>query len=163
MKLDFYFREAYRYASQQSQDPRTNVGAVLIESGWDRILLYGTNRFPDGVAVTEERQTRPTKYHYVVHAEQDAIYQAARRGIVTKGLWLVAPWSSCTMCARSIISAGITRLIRHAEAMEHTPTRWVKDIRRADEMLKEAGVTIQEESLKLGHCQSLISDEVWSP
>jgi hypothetical protein len=54
------------------------------------IVCFGANHFPKGVENTEERWQRPLKYQLVAHAETNAIFAAARKGIPTKGLIMVS-------------------------------------------------------------------------
>ena len=48
---------------------------------------------------------------YAVHAEQNAIIQAARLGIVLEGATLYCTHQPCTICAKMIINAGISRVV----------------------------------------------------
>ena len=128
-------------ACTESPDPSTQNSAVLAKQNGSVFMeTWAVNELPNGVMSTEERWERPAKYHYVEHAERNAIYNAARRGIATRGLVLISPWAACSDCARAIIQAGISQLIRH----EHNflPEHWQESITRADEMLLESGVGI---------------------
>ena len=46
-----------------------------------------------------------------MHAEQNAIIQAARLGIVLEGATLYCTHQPCVICAKMIINAGITRIV----------------------------------------------------
>ena len=48
---------------------------------------------------------------YAVHAEQNAILQAARLGISLKGATLYCTHQPCVICAKMIINSGITRIV----------------------------------------------------
>lgn len=134
--------EAYQHAREMSPDPSTKNGAVLIDQ-YGKILTYGVNKFPDGIAEIESRFIdKETKYRLVVHAENGAIFNAAKHGKTTNGSTLYCPFYSCSECAKAIIQGGIKRVVGHAQLMalasEHTI--WVKSITSAWDMLHEAGV-----------------------
>src|SRR5579863_2330250 len=98
-------RDAYLLAASQSQDPMTKVGAILVNQQ-NVVIGQGTNSLPDGVKSEPIRFQRPDKYDYMIHAEQSAIANAARKGNSTEKSTLYCPWAACTACARLIIQAG---------------------------------------------------------
>lgn len=106
---DVWFLQLAEHASKRSKDPSTKCGAVLADSK-NRIIGFGYNGFPRGIADTEERlNDRKQKYPRVVHAELNAILNA--RGD-TEGTTLYTwPISSCPDCAKVIIQAGIIRVV----------------------------------------------------
>ena len=69
----------------ESPDPRTKVGCVIV--GPDRRLRCDAcNTYPKGVLRSiQDRCEAPSKYLWIEHAERNAIYLAARRGISTEG------------------------------------------------------------------------------
>lgn len=127
-------------ACSWSPDPSTQNAAVLCTQDGEVIYeTFAVNDLPNGVLPTGPRWNRPNKYYYVEHAERNAIYNAARHGVSTRGLVMVCPWAACADCARAIIQAGISQLVRHeGENASH----WQESITVADEMLLEAGVGI---------------------
>lgn len=116
-----YMKMAYQYGSEHATDPSTQNGCVLVRPDIQEVVSYGANHFPEGVESSDARWERPLKYAYVEHAERNAIYSAARRGIKTKGLHMYCYWAACADCARAIIQAGITRLVTHKIIMDATP------------------------------------------
>ena len=105
-----YFMGLAAQAASRSKDPRTNVGAVLV--GPDhRILSLGYNGFPDGIEDTAERWTSAEKDKYVVHAEVNALANAARSGVATDRAWAVVTLAPCSNCARTLIAAGIKSVV----------------------------------------------------
>lgn len=96
------------------------VGAVIVKN--KRILTTGYNGAPEGVKSCKERGeclrvksgvesgTRQ-EICYAVHAEQNAIIQAARLGIVLEGATLYCTHQPCVICAKMIINAGIKRIV----------------------------------------------------
>jgi dCMP deaminase len=156
-----FLRLAYTYAASNSDDQETKNGAVLVCGG--EVEVFGANRFPDGVAVTPERLQRPEKYEYIIHAEQDAIIQAAKNGIATQGLEMFCPWVPCTKCAQLIIQAGIKRVVAHKRAHDKTNERWTASIDKAVAMLEEAGVEYVRADGEIGGVAHLFAGEWWKP
>jgi len=108
---DDYFMAMARQAATRSKDPSTQVGCVIVK---DRdLLMTGYNGFPAGIEETEAMWERPTKYNIVIHAEQNAIARAARKGIAIDGstMYLTAFPCNKVGCARLIIAAGIKRVV----------------------------------------------------
>ena len=134
--------EAYTYANERSPDPSTKNGAVLICSDGTFIAL-GVNKFPEGVAETESRLTdKSTKYRLVVHAENSAIFNAAKHGKKVNGATLYCPFYACSECAKAIIQSGVKKVVGHAQlmALASDHTTWVQSIIDAWDMMHEAGV-----------------------
>jgi dCMP deaminase len=143
-----------------SPDPSTQNAALLVDKS---IVLKAVNEFPVGVEYTEERWERPLKYKIIEHAERNVIFKAARQGIATEGLTMVAPWAACSNCARAIIQAGIKRLVRHKEAGDRSPEFWAQEIEIADQMLKEAGVEVLDYHGEIGAPEVRHSGKMWCP
>ena len=135
-----YFLAMAEHAASLSKDGSTRVGCVIV--GQDRnVLSTGFNGMPMGVDDNKpERHERPAKYSYFEHAERNAIYLAARSGTALKGSTAyIHPWPPCPDCARALIQAGIKEIVVPASTV---PTRWLEDMRVAQEMLREAGVDL---------------------
>ena len=77
-----------------------------------KIVSTGYNSFPRGIDDNvAERQERPEKYFWFEHAERNAIYNAARIGVSTKGCTMFLTCDiPCADCARGIINAGIIKV-----------------------------------------------------
>jgi dCMP deaminase len=131
------FIQLARHIAQWSKDPSTKVGCVVV--GQNRqIMSTGYNGFPRGVADTVERLSdRAVKYPMIVHAEENAVAQAARVGVSLNGCTLYVTFPPCTRCARSLIQSGIARV--HYPLVP-IPDRWREDVERSLAMLTEAGV-----------------------
>jgi dCMP deaminase len=134
-----YLREACRVAALESQDPRTQNGALL--RARNGIVITAANQLPSIVPIRDRLHT-DAKYAYLEHAERHVIYKAARAGIATHDATLYCPWFACADCARAIILAGISRVVGHAKARALTPERWQATIATADTMLHEVGVEL---------------------
>lgn len=132
-------RFAIEYA-RGSNDPSTQNSAFLLDEN-DEIITstLAVNGFPHGIGESNFRWAKHNKYTYVEHAERNAIYNAARYGISTEGKTMIALWASCVDCARAIIQAGITTLIRYTHTGVST---WDGSLAIAEDLLHEAGVEI---------------------
>ena len=140
-QVRYYLRKAYRLAQHNSHDPRTQNGAVIVDPDNDKVIGMGVNCFPYGVSTLPERMERPLKYSWMEHAERNAIYWAARNGSSTYGAIMYCPWFSCADCARSIIQAGISKVIGHKQVFEkYGSGPWDDSINIGNQMFKEAGV-----------------------
>lgn len=133
-------RDVVEYANEFSDDPRTKNAAVLVSRKWERV--FAANTLPSGVARSTERFTPPTKYRFMEHAERAAIYKAAAGGVSTTGSTVYCPWFACTDCARGIISAGVREVVGLALLRTLTPHRWEQETSLAEQMLREAGVSM---------------------
>lgn len=154
-------RLAYQEASN-STDLSTQNGAIIVRDG--QVIGSGSNHFPKGVAELPQRLVRPEKYKYVVHAETQAIYDAARKGNATEGAAMYSPWAACGECAKAIIQAGIIKLVTHQEAIDQSRDQWAKSIQLALEMFAEAGVeyVLFSAQYKDG-LELLFNEQPWQP
>ncbi len=96
------------------------VGAVIVKN--KRIITTGYNGAPSGLRSCAERGeclrrkldipsgTRQ-ELCYAIHAEQNAIIQAAKLGISIDGATLYCTHQPCVICAKMIINAGISRVV----------------------------------------------------
>ena len=97
-----------------------HVGAVIVKE--KRILTTGYNGAPSGIESCAEKGEclrrklnipSGTKHErcYAVHAEQNAIAQAAKLGISVEGATLYCTHQPCVICAKIIINSGIKKVI----------------------------------------------------
>lgn len=137
-----YFRELAHTVKKKSKDVNTQIGAIIV--GKDKeIVSTGYNSFPRGINDTIlSRQERPEKYFWFEHGERNAIYNAARIGVSTKGTTMYLSCGiPCADCARGIINAGIVRIF--CERSEGAKgIKWAESAERSWEMFDEAGVEI---------------------
>jgi dCMP deaminase len=156
-----FLRVAYCLASIYSHDPRTQLGAVLVDDMG--IIGAGVNCFPEGVDVTPDRLAGDNKYSFMEHAERNAILSAARDGFSTAGSTLYCPWYACCDCARAIIQAGITRVVGHAQARDRGNPAWQASITKGMDMFHEAGVRTEWYDGPIGGVEVRFNGEYWSP
>jgi dCMP deaminase len=136
------FFDLAKYIAKWSEDPSTQVGAVIVSSD-KHIVSTGYNGLPTRVKNKEDRWVRPDKYMYVEHAERNAIYQAARYGKSVKGCILYTTMYPCADCMRAIIQSGIKEIYTE-EFFAPRAKKWEKSWEAARDMAEEAGLTIFE-------------------
>lgn len=128
-----------KLAASFSKDPSTGVGVVIYNPARNSIVTTGFNGFPRNTPDTEELYKNKTiKYARVVHAETNAIVEAAYQGVSTNFMHLICTHPPCSTCAGLIIQAGITcvlyedtgdAMLRHGGGV-------------AAQMFQEAGVRV---------------------
>lgn len=158
-----YLKKAYEFASYRSDDPRTQNGAILVKH--DIVIGIGVNELPRKVEKTEERlNNRDIKYKFMEHAERNAIFAAAREGYNTEYSTLFVPWYACADCARSIIQAGIKRVVGHKQVFDaYGEGPWTESINAGNEMFKEAGVITELYDGQIGGVQIMLNGKIWKP
>lgn len=109
--MDFnslWFNTAILYA-KKSKDPRTKVGAVIVDMERRQAVSGGYNGPPRGWEDdTDDWHTdREFKALVCEHAERNAIYNAARLGVKTEGCDIFVTLAPCNECARALWQAGI--------------------------------------------------------
>ena len=115
--LDEYFMEIASVVATRSTCLRHHVGAVLVRE--KRILSTGYNGAPTGISHCFEvgcrRENVESGYRHelcrAVHAEQNAIIQAAIHGVSTSGATLYCTHQPCILCAKIIINSQIRRVV----------------------------------------------------
>jgi len=137
---DRTFIDVCHVKSRRSKDMRTQVGAVIVGPD-NEIRSTGYNCFPRGIDDdVPERQVRPEKYKWFVHAEANAIFNAARMGVPLKGCSIYVPWHPCNTCMQAIIQSGITEVIIESDEF---PDRWADLVRVSQIMAQEAGIVVR--------------------
>ena len=116
---DTYFMEMAHLISTRSTCVRRQVGAVIVKD--KRVLTTGYNGSPKGTMHCEElgclrvQKNIPSgTMHELcrgVHAEQNAVIQAAYFGISIAGGTIYTTTYPCSMCSKILINAGIKELV----------------------------------------------------
>jgi dCMP deaminase len=122
--------------SETSHDPHRQVGCVITNPSGN-ILVTASNQLPRGISLTDEKVTRPQKYLWMEHAERNAIYEAARKGISLQGCTIYLNWWPCVECTRAIIQSGITKIVA-PEMPNLKHHRWGEQFKLTFEMLSES-------------------------
>lgn len=154
-----WLRSAYELA-WHSPDTSTQLAAVLLMENGERTV--GINVPVSGYEF-HDLEVSDNKYIFMEHAERNAIYGAARNGFSTFNGTLICPWAACHDCARAIVEAGISTVIRHRDAIERTPHRWEQSVKFGDQILIRGGVEIFEYEGKLNGREVLFDGQFWKP
>jgi len=143
MNWQEYFLNIAEAVKLKSKDQRTQIGAVIVGKD-NEIVSTGFNSFPRGINDNvEERQQRPEKYYWFEHAERNALYNAARIGVSTKGTTMYLTCGiPCTDCAKGIISSGVRTIYCKTEDTTKNREHWDEHAKRSLVMFEEAGVEI---------------------
>jgi len=123
-----------------SKDPRYKIGAVIFDKHGN-IRSTGYNGAPRGVLDKPERYEKPAKQFYIVHAEANAVAQAARMGVsLDECCMLIWGKQPCANCAALIIQAGIKSVLFKREKLESSS--YADSFQAASTMLAEAGIKV---------------------
>ena len=116
---DEYFMKLANDVSTRTTCLRRAVGCVIVKD--NRILATGYNGVPSGLrhcsetGCLREKLNVPSGQRHEIcrglHAEQNAIIQAAKYGIDIRGSKIYVNTQPCVVCAKMIINAGIDEII----------------------------------------------------
>lgn len=137
---DDYFMEIARLVASRSTCLRRQVGAVMVKD--KNILATGYNGTPSGithcaeVGCLRQRLGVPSGERHELcrglHAEQNAIIQAAKHGVNIDGATLYCTNTPCIICSKMLINSGIRRIVCRDGYPDQLST----------EMLAEAGIDL---------------------
>jgi dCMP deaminase len=135
-----YFMEITRMVATRSTCLRREVGAIIVKD--KRILATGYNGAPKGLVhcseigcMREKNKIPPGERHELcrgLHAEQNAIIQAAYHGISIKDSTIFCTNLPCVICSKMIINAGISKIVYHEGYADQL----------ASELLAESGIEL---------------------
>jgi dCMP deaminase len=138
---DVYFLEIADLVSSRSTCIRNQVGAVIVKES--QILSTGYNGAPKGLphcadvgCLRNELGVKPGERHELcrgLHAEQNAIIQAAYHGVSVRGGKIFCTTRPCSICTKMIINAGIEEII-YIEEYED---------KLAAELVEQSGMTLR--------------------
>ena len=136
-----YFMQITELVSTRATCLRRKVGAIIVRDR--RILSTGYNGPPQNIIHCDERggclrdklkipSGQRMELSRAIHAEQNAIIQAAKVGISIQGSTLYVTTHPCFTCAKMLINAGVKEIIYK----DGYPDEFAKEI------LEEAGVKV---------------------
>ena len=153
---DQYFMSIAKLASTRSTCLRRKVGAVIVKN--KHILSTGYNGAPRGLAhcleigcLRDKLNIKSGTRHELcraIHAEQNAVIQAAVSGVSIEGATMYCTTFPCVLCSKIIINSGIKRIV----VMEGYPDELSK------EMLGEAGMKV--EYMDKSELVSIVEEEI---
>ena len=139
---DEYFMEIAEQVATRSTCLRRHVGAVLVHN--KRIIATGYNGGPAGLAhclevgcLREQLGIPSGQQHELcrgIHAEQNAIIQAARYGLPMDNSVLYCTTQPCTQCTKMLLNAGVTEIVYG----EGYPDGLARDL------LEESGIIVRK-------------------
>jgi len=133
---DKHFLSLCNLISMKSKDESTNFGAVIVNQ--DNQIISNNKK---------ERQQRPEKYEWMVHAEENAICNAAAIGNATKGCRIYVNGMPCARCMRKLINSGIKEIIVDKASndifMKNSPGNWKKLNKITLEMVSESRIKLR--------------------
>lgn len=145
---DEYFMRIAFLVAERSTCLRRRVGAVVVKDR--RILATGYNGAPSGIRHCEETGCLreqlgiPSGQRHELcrglHAEQNAIIQAALHGVSLKGAVMYITTQPCIICTKMLINAGIKEIV----ISEGYPDKLAR------EFLDEAGVKVRHVNISKG-------------
>ena len=138
---DNYFMDIADLVKTRATCMRRQVGAIIVKD--NRILTTGYNGAPSGITECirlkkckrQELNIPSGQRHEIckgVHAEQNAIIQAAYSGVSVKGSTMYVTDMPCNICAKMIINSGISKVIYKSDYPD----------KESLSLLKEGGVRI---------------------
>lgn len=133
---DKYFLKIAMLVSERSTCLRLKVGAVIVKN--KQILATGYNGAGKGMKDCLElgclKEDREVGKNYEecrsIHAEQNAIIQAAANGINISRATIYQTYSPCMLCAKMFVNLGVKRVVTYSAAVD----------KNAMALLKEAGI-----------------------
>lgn len=130
---DEYFMATAVLISSRSNCERQHVGCVIVTAGLrkNRIVAAGYNGFLPGTPHLS--RLRDGHEQATVHAEQNAVADAARRGSSVEGCTAYVTHYPCVNCAKILAASGLARIKYHAD-YQNDPF--------VQPLLADAGVTI---------------------
>lgn len=137
---DECFMRMAHVIAERSKDPSSQVGAVIATQE-NVVLGLGYNGFPRGIDEDQfpwdrEGELHETKYAYVCHAEENAVYNANN---TMKGAKIYATLFPCNECTKTLIQKGIAEVIYESDKYHDVP--WCIASRN---MLNAAGIKVRQ-------------------
>lgn len=107
---DEYFAEIAEAVATKSKDPNCKVGAVIVNTEM-LLVASGFNGLPRTLPDDEKiLADKLAKLDWVVHAEHNAVLNAARQGVQTSGCAVYVNKFPCFACLGVLVQAGIKRI-----------------------------------------------------
>ena len=137
-----FLKEADFKAKLFSKDEKRKVGAIILENESLIQLGCGYNGLPRRLKETKKRWLKKNKDLYVIHAETNAIVQAARTNCNINNSIMVCNRFPCHNCCLNIIQAGIKLLVTIEPDWDNLSDRWKLSFYASKEMLDELKINI---------------------
>lgn len=125
---DTYFMGFAEAASRRATCDRKHVGAVIVVDG--QVAATGYNGSVRGMPHCDEAGHDMEDGHCVrtIHAEMNALAQAARRGVRVEGASIYTTASPCWACFRVLVNAGIEKFIYNEPYREGEHAKRIREV-----------------------------------
>jgi dCMP deaminase len=143
---DEYFMKITKDVALRSTCLKRKVGAIIVKD--HRVLSTGYNGAPKNIAhcsetgcLRKELKVPSGQRHELcrgLHAEQNAIIQAALHGVKIEGATIYSTYQPCIICVKMMINAGINKLVYEG----------IYPDKLAMKMLKESGMKIVQRRIR---------------
>lgn len=137
MNWDTLYAEMLGLLAAKSKDPDSQYACILVDEE-NRILSTGYNGIPRGMDYKDEYTKRPDKYMYFIHAEANAVFNAAAIGVALDGCTAHVIKPPCVECLKTLYQSGIREIVfsvGHSIVGENVdPTDWRFTLATAKEM-----------------------------
>lgn len=109
--FDTYVMDIAHLAAARSTCDRARVGCILVQDRY--IIATGYNGAPSGMPHCDDYGHLLVDGHCIrtIHAEQNAVAQAAMHGVSTMGATAYVTHMPCVSCAKLLIAAGIANVV----------------------------------------------------
>ena len=134
---DYFINILYTTASM-SKDENTKVGSLIIDTEKKVVVASGWNDLPVGVKHTSPRNSRPLKYIYTMHSEQNCLINALKLGVSVKNLTILTTLGCCPTCCCSIVNSGIKEVV--TPPLDYGHTSCGELYKHSEIILEEGGV-----------------------
>lgn len=161
-------RTVYKYAFENSMDPRTKTGAMVMDADLTTMLGIGTNVVRPGLVYgkdysEENLRDSPWKAENMIHSEDNGTSNARKTREDLTGAAMYMFWVPCLPCANIVVDSGITKYIAHKQMIEKTPERWIESCIEGVDLMKKGGVEVFMYDGLLGGVVGRMNDEDWNP
>ncbi len=132
---DEYFMATAVLVSSRSSCERLHVGCIVVSTGRhpNRLVAAGYNGFLPGTP--HDSKVRDGHEQATVHAEQNAVADAAKRGVSLQGTVCYVTHYPCVNCAKILAAAGIEE-VRYRNDYKNDPI--------VAELFAQAGITVKK-------------------
>lgn len=142
MKWDIRFLRIAAECASWSKDPSTKVGVVAVNPAKRNVLATGYNGFPRNIRDRDEHlNDRVEKYKRMIHAELNAVCNAAWNGVsLRNSTFYVWNLPVCSSCALIMIQVGVDRVVEcYSDEIDE---RWVLESEVSRGLFNEAGINL---------------------
>lgn len=144
---DQYFMRIADLAKERSTCLRRQVGAVIVKD--KRILATGYNGAPRGLehcldigCLREQLNIASGERHELcraIHAEQNAVVQAATSGVDITGATIYTTTFPCSLCSKIIINSSAVRIVCRKGYPDDLSRQLLRESKMKIQILNEAG------------------------